>query len=395
MFQKLHGLHSQLRNYSGLLINCLILILLAGQAQAAVLEHTSQQQVLEWLTTYKPAAMAGNKKLSFPAFMDELDQNRVIFVGEIHDRYDHHLTQLAILQALHHKNPRLAIGVEWFQQSFQPVINEFLAGKIDEKELLRRTEYFDRWRYDYRMLRPILEYAKANHLPVMALNAPSELTRKISKGGLQALTPQERAQLPTTINPPDEAYRSRLEKVFAQHANGQSQFDNFMLVQRVWDETMAQNINRFLQPNPDWRMIVFSGFGHIIHGDGIPKDMASHNPNLKIATVLSSDARDIQADMVNYFVLTDPLSLPPTGKLGVWLQPVDKGVKIGEMTEDSAAHKAGLQPGDRLVSLEGIHVTNMADLMLALGEHKPGQKVKIDIERQGKNGLLTKQVTLQ
>lgn len=65
------------------------------------------------------------------------------------------------------------------------------------------------------------------------------------------------------------------------------------------------------------------------------------------------------------------------------------------MTEDSAAHKAGLQPGDRLVSLEGIHVTNMADLMLALGEHKPGQKVKIDIERQGKNGLLTKQVTLQ
>ena len=132
MFQKLHGLHSQLRNYSGLLINCLILILLAGQAQAAVLEHTSQQQVLDWLTTYQPAAMAGNKKLSFPAFMDELDQNRVIFVGEIHDRYDHHLTQLAILQALHHKNPRLAIGVEWFQQSFQPVINEFLAVKFDE-----------------------------------------------------------------------------------------------------------------------------------------------------------------------------------------------------------------------------------------------------------------------
>ncbi|MDD5391716.1 MAG: ChaN family lipoprotein [Thiothrix sp.] len=394
MFQNPHRLLTKMMNHKLLVACCLGFTLFAASGQAAMLEHRSQPEVLAWLGNYQPEVVSADKRLPFPALMDALGHNRVVFVGETHDRYDHHLNQLAILQALHQRNPRLAIGVEWFQQPFQPVVDDFLAGKIDENELLRRTAYFDRWRYDYRMLRPIMEYAKANHLPVIALNAPAELTRKVSHGGLQALSPAERAQLPASISPPDEAYRSRLAKIFAEHS-GKQQLENFVQVQRIWDETMAQNISRFLQPNPAWQMVVFSGSGHISHGAGIPQDVAQQMPDIKLATVVSSDMRDIQPDMADYFILTRPYSLPPTGKLGVWLNTIGKTVQIGEMAAGSAAQKAGLQTGDRLASLDGIAITSMTDLMLTLAQYKPGQQVQVQVARAGETNLSAYAVTLQ
>lgn len=368
---------------------------LCSVASAGVLAHRSLQDALGYVAQRQPVSVNQDQQLPFPALVEVLNQQRLVFVGEIHDRYDHHLNQLAVLQALHQKNPKLAIGVEWFQQPFQPVVNDFLAGKIDESELLRRTEYFDRWRYDYRMLRPIMEYAKANGLPVVALNAPVELTRKVSAGGLEALTAAERKQLPSKISPPDEAYRSRLEKVFASHGEDKSQLKNFMLVQRIWDETMAQNITRFLQPNPDWRMVVFSGSGHISYGAGIPKDVAESVPGIRQVTLASSDPGDVQPGVVDYFILTQPVSLPATGKLGVWLKTAEKGVEIGEMTQESAAQKAGLQSGDRLHSLNGTGIRSLADLMLLLGQHTPGEKVAMLVQRKGQAKPLAFNVTLQ
>lgn len=402
MLQNTHGHTSSVsRRWLARSRYCLGLFLLiaagigTSTANAVPLDHKTQTDVMNWVEQYQPETLKAGKRVPFQTLIDELNLNRVVFVGEIHDRYDHHLTQLAILKALHQRNPRLAIGVEWFQQSFQTVVNDFLAGKIDEETLLRRTEYFDRWRYDYRMLRPILEYAKANHLPVIALNAPAELTRKVSKRGLAALTSAERVQLPTRINPPDDAYRTRLEKIFTEHSSEKQQLENFMQVQRIWDETMAQNIVRFLNPNPTWRMVVFSGSGHISYDAGIPKDVAQQLPKIRQATVISSDARDVEQDMVDYAVLTRPLSLPPTGKLGVWLENKGKTVVIGEMTKNSAARKAGLQSGDRIVTLDGATVRNMADLTLELTHTQPAQVVKVVIERKGKDKLQAYDVTLQ
>lgn len=395
MFQISHGLLTRMINHKWLVACCLGASLFISSTQAAVLEHYSQADTLAWLAHYQPEAIGHDTHLSFPQFINEIASNRVVFVGETHDRYDHHLNQLAILKALHQRNPRLAIGVEWFQQPFQPVVNAWLAGKIDENTLLRETGYFDRWRYDYRMLRPVMEYAKVNHLPVIALNAPTELTRKVSRVGLHGLSPQERRQLPMHLTPPNPSYRSRLEKIFAAHGEGGREVDNFMLVQRIWDETMAQNIRRFLQVNPDWQMLVFSGSGHISNEAGIPDDLARQVPGIRLATVLSSDRQDIQPGEADYFLLTQPLSLPPTGKLGVWLEDRNGGLRIGEMPENSAARRAGLRAGDQLTSVNGHAVRNMSDLMLTLAAYKPGQRVKVTIARKGQPGLAVYAVILQ
>lgn len=54
----------------------------------------------------------------------QLAAKRVVFVGEIHDRYDHHLNQLAIIRRLHQLDPNQVIGVEYFPQHFQPQVDD-------------------------------------------------------------------------------------------------------------------------------------------------------------------------------------------------------------------------------------------------------------------------------
>ena len=78
-------------------------------AAAETVTHTGLADALAYVEKHPLAT----------SLSETLAQNRVVFVGEMHDRYDHHLNQLAVLQALHQKNPNIAIGVEWFQQPFQ------------------------------------------------------------------------------------------------------------------------------------------------------------------------------------------------------------------------------------------------------------------------------------
>src|SRR4051794_30006217 len=45
--------------------------------------------------------------LSLDKLAAQLATKRVVFVGESHDRYDHHLNQLAIIRRLHQLDPSL------------------------------------------------------------------------------------------------------------------------------------------------------------------------------------------------------------------------------------------------------------------------------------------------
>ncbi len=114
--------------------------------------------------------------------LDRIADRRVVFVGESHDRYEDHLNQLAVIEGLHARGKSLAIGMEFFQQPYQAAIDAYVAGEIDEAEFLRRTEYFDRWRFDYRLYRPILRFAREHGIPVIALNLEAELTAACRRG---------------------------------------------------------------------------------------------------------------------------------------------------------------------------------------------------------------------
>jgi uncharacterized iron-regulated protein len=332
------------------------------------------------------------------ALIARLADKRVIFVGEQHDRYTDHLNQAAIIEGLLARGRPVAIGMEMFQQPYQPALDAYVAGEIDEAELLRRTQYFDRWRFDYRLYRPILSLARAHGIPVIALNLESELTRQVGVAGIASLSEADRARLPE-IDRSDSDYRARLDAIFKQHpAEQQRNFEHFLEVQLLWDEGMAERAARHLTEHPDSTLVVIAGSGHIEYGQGIPKRLA-RRLSVPMATLLDGHGRIPDPGVADFFLYPEAVELPPTGKLGVMLgQPAtDGGMPIEGFAEDSGAQTAGLQIGDRLIQVGGQPIASYADIRLVLLDAAPGSRIDVEAvraRRLGTDERLTVEVEL-
>lgn len=318
-----------------------------------------------------------------------LTDKRVVFIGELHNRYDHHLTQLEIIRRLHAANPRIAIGLEAFQQPFQASLDDYLAGRLDEPQMLRATEYYRRWRMDYRHYAPILRYAREQGLPLVALNVATELTRRVGQVGLDGLSEDERAQLPDEIGPADAAYRQRIKTVFDFHPkdSGQS-FEHFLDAQLLWDEGMADAAAKFLTANPSHTLIVIAGNQHIAWGSAIP-DRLQRRLELPAASILNSWEGPLGPALADYLLLPEARQLPPSGKIGALLDEAGQPVTVTQCVAQSACAEAGLRRGDRIVAIDEAPVEDIADLRLAMWDKRPGDVIRLGIVR--KRFLLTEE----
>ena len=91
-------------------------------------------------------------------------------------------------------------------------------------------------------------------------------------------------------------------------------------------------------------------------------------------------------------------------RLGVHITDVDKetmqalglknrnGALVPQVVSGSAADKAGIKPGDVIVSIDGVEVHKAHDLPIRVARHAPGDKVKIGLIRDGKRRTITVQV---
>jgi hypothetical protein len=59
------------------------------------------------------------------------------------------------------------------------------------------------------------------------------------------------------------------------------------------------------------------------------------------------------------------------------------GVRFSDVHDGSPAAKAGLKAGDVLVEFDGKAIDNLYDFTYALRQHKPGDKVKVKVLREG------------
>jgi uncharacterized iron-regulated protein len=198
----------------------------------------------------------------------DLARTRVVYVGESHTNASHHAIQLEIIQALAQTTPDLAIGMEMFDHTYQPVLDRWIAGELDETEFLQQTHWYANWRFDYGLYRDILEYAKEKRLRVIALNLPFQIPPKIRVGGIASLSEADRRHLPATIDTTDADHRAYLKSIFDLHAfRGRDTFDYFYEAQCAWEDTMAEAVAGNLKTGT---MVVLAGNGHIIRKFGIP-----------------------------------------------------------------------------------------------------------------------------
>ncbi len=339
-------------------------------------------------TPGEPLVLDLKRAESLDQLIRQLVDKRVVFVGETHNRVDHHELQLAVLKGLQAQGEPLALGVEWFQRPQQKVLDDYLAGRIDEATLLERSGWYQRWRFDYRLYRPIIRYAREHRIPIVALNAEKELTSAIGEKSIAGLSPGLTQRLPGEIDRGDKRYEARIHESYNQHPGKKHPFQNFLDVQLTWDETMAETAANYLRRHPDRRLLILAGSGHIAWKNGIP-DRLTRRLAVSSATLLPDDGRYPSPGLADYLVFTRAKTLPPAPKIGVFLKTDEQGLEILDFSKRSHGKQAGLKPGDRIIAIEGRSVHSLAGLKLELAKHKPGDTITLTIERNGEKQAVT------
>ena len=85
-----------------------------------------------------------------------------------------------------------------------------------------------------------------------------------------------------------------------------------------------------------------------------------------------------------------PGGLPAAPWLGVQMDPgSDIGVTVEHVVRGSPAEKAGVRPGDRLITVDGTKTLAAAQVTRAVGQHKVGDSIAVELERRGSPTTIT------
>ncbi len=212
--------------------------------------------------------------VTFDAMVDRLATASHVYVGELHDQANHHAFQAKVFEALYGKwrGKRVALGLEMFYRPFQPALDAYVAGEIDEKEMLEKTDWDGRWHNYWDAYAPMIRFCREHRIPVLALNAPREVTTTARVKGLAALSPEQKAMLPD-LDFADAAHRAHFKAAFGPHAGamGEEKLEGFYRAFLIWDEVMGATVASFLARNgPDAHVVVVAGDGHVGDRCGIP-----------------------------------------------------------------------------------------------------------------------------
>lgn len=212
-------------------------------------------------------------EVDIPTMIDGLSGARIIFVGEAHDAGAHHELQLRVIEALKAQGKHLAIGMEMFEQTSQPALDAYTAGKVPEAAF--RKVYALSWRYiPWEMYADIFHFARGNGIPIVGLNAPRELVQAVARRGFEDLSKEELARLPAGVDARvSEGYLQFMRGYSPTHGKDAEGFRNIAEAQMLRNVVMARRIEAYLAANPERVMVVIAGGAHVRGVGGIPSEL--------------------------------------------------------------------------------------------------------------------------
>ncbi|HZS05985.1 MAG TPA: ChaN family lipoprotein [Blastocatellia bacterium] len=294
----------------------------------AVLRHPATAQSPHGMTEsgYTPQRVfnTGEKKFSdFEAMLADLARADVIFVGEQHDDPATHRLERAILEGLlRRRGASVVVVLEMFERDVQPVLDDYLAGKISEEEFLKNSRPWPHYATDYR---PLVEFARAHGWRVVAGNVPRRYASQVAKGGLgevEKLPAAERAFVAKQFNCPMDDYYKRFAETMSSHpgasahgaavGNGKADsqaeekenraiIEKFYLAQCVKDETMGESVAsiHLNSSTPGPLIVHFNGAFHSDYHQGTAARAQQRLPKagVKVISIIPAENLDsIKAD---------------------------------------------------------------------------------------------------
>jgi uncharacterized iron-regulated protein len=197
---------------------------------------------------------------------------------------------LGLLAGLHRRvGARLVLGMEMWERDAQPALDRYLAGSTDEAAFLKASRPWSNYRTDYR---PLVEYAKAQGIPVLASNVPQPVASAVGRRGLAAAREFPPDQSAGEVQAPHdrawERFRAVMEGMGGAHgamAMDSATIDRFYQAQVLRDETMAEGIARRLESQPGALVLHVNGQFHSDHGEGIPRRVLWRRPLARVVVV--------------------------------------------------------------------------------------------------------------
>lgn len=239
-----------------------------------------------------------NKFISKKKLSQLVKQSNIVYVGETHDQMECHLAQLEAIKMLNKKTDKIAVGFEMLNKTLQPILDDYINGKLTEEEFLKKVNWEKEWGFDFKLYKPIFDYIKENNLKAFALNVPRKIVSKVARGGLESLSEDEKKLIAREIKlPENKDYINYLKETFSGHAAGPMSkimtFDNYLMAMSVWNETMGEVAADFLNKNPDYSFVVVAGNGHVMFNAAIPWSVKRRTKNLKHLSIYTENINNI------------------------------------------------------------------------------------------------------
>jgi len=285
-----HGLKSVVIGACGVLL----------AACAGSFPHHTSKASLPDLTSFvllrTDAGSRPTEVVSVTQAADALAGYDVVFIGEAHRHPGAHLAEMTLFREIHERKAKLSLSMEQFERDVQPVLDDYLAGRIGESPFMEKARAWNNYSTSYR---PLVEYAKAHKLPVIAANAPEKVVRCVGKEGVaffDRMKPEQRGWAATRLHLEDGPYKDKfLGFVHGDAGHGgegsktakgpsESALRSFA-AQVTRDDTMAESIALHLQKNPGRGVVHLTGFFHSDSFLGTVERLKVRMPQLKIAVV--------------------------------------------------------------------------------------------------------------
>jgi uncharacterized iron-regulated protein len=229
----------------------------------------------------------------FEAMLADLARADAVFVGEQHDDPNTHRLELAIVEGLTRRGVPVVVAMEMFERDVQPSLDQYTAGTVTEERFLKDSRPWPRYATDYR---PLVEYAKANKLAVVASNVPRRVASEVGKAGLSAiesLGADRRLAASDLQCPTTGSYYDRFIEAMGAHAGATS---NFYFAQCVKDETMGESVARaWHQTTRRITVVHFDGAFHSDFGEGAADAARRRMPGRRIAVVSILPVADLDS----------------------------------------------------------------------------------------------------
>jgi hypothetical protein len=97
----------------------------------------------------------------------------VVYHGDYHTLRHSQRSILAMLQELAGKRD-LILCLEMFHGKDQKWVDAYMADQLEEKAFLKKIRYARKWAYNWNPWRHILDFCKANRIPVLGINTEAE-----------------------------------------------------------------------------------------------------------------------------------------------------------------------------------------------------------------------------